>query len=177
MSESTDYISRLLHKQLTVCGYAGSTRTFGFGPYSEVTGVRGNTRYHTDIGVHVQCAWRMILDGVVRVGSADWWHPSVDSIPTVDEDWDPVTGGSEQDMALRQLFGDWPTDRKVLLNQRGGLFVTQVTISGANDLMIQLDKNCTLEIFVDGRQGEHWRILDSQIDKHLVCKDNCLRRL
>lgn len=175
MCELRSYASIFLRKQLTVCGYAGNMRTFGFGPYSDVRSVSGRIKYQTDLSLHVQCSWRIVLDGQILVGCSDWWRPTASATGATDADWDPASGGSEQDEILRNLLGDWPDERKVLLNKRSMLFVTGVDVSDVNDVKIQFDKRYVLELFADGQAAEHWRIVDAQLGQHLIFEGNTLR--
>lgn len=76
---------------------------------------------------------------------------------TEPDDWEPVRGGSLQELRLRQLF-DCPGDERPLTNKTDRLVVTGVEMNQCGDCRIVFDGALRLVIFPASSAGEYWRL-------------------
>ncbi len=152
----------ILGLQLATASYAANMRTFGF--QAEAPKQESPQWY-----LHLQCPWRILSAERVVTGSSDWYQTADGSVP--DEDWDPATGGSLQDLEIAEMFRDKPAGRNPLHNHTGAMQVLSVDVNPIGDLTIQLSGPFVIEAFPMGSTGEFWRLFkDDDAGPHYVCE-------
>lgn len=132
--------------------------TFGFGTES-VQVRRGQPIRIADYRLHIQEIWRIVRDGVIQLGYADYFYPPRDS--TV----------ARQDFVAREaprtrrddLIDDW------MAHEAPGHVVREVRGTDAGDLTIVFEDGCVLETFAssattdaDG-SDEFWRLIPPRV--------------
>lgn len=138
------------------CTRAADLASFQFGARSKVRDFRGATREIGEFALHVQCAWRIVREDRVIVGSRDLYYPAdysgEEEIPP-GFDWDRDL--NLRDKRVQLLFGDGPVEFTVLKTEAGA----------AGSLSIALRGNLFLDIFpYDSLPHEHWRLFDPRTD-------------
>lgn len=156
----------LVGSQLTVAGYAGSMRTFGFGPIVERQATRG-IALRTPFGIHVDGAWRLTQGDRIVTGFDDWFNPPV-GFDRVENDWVPEKHGNLQTIVLAELFKDKAYDGRALRNRSTELFVLSVEADVFRGCSIRLSPDFVLTIFPTSLHSEAWRLIDFQNGVHTV---------
>jgi hypothetical protein len=136
---------------------------FGFGDLIS-DDFRGRTREVSQYALHIQCPWRIVQDGRLLVGRADWQWPPLGS---------DVSYGDF-------IEADAPRSRREDFFDEIGLHigheVVNVVGSETGDLRIVLTDGCALEVFPDSAStspdelhDEHWRFFTpGSDDRHFV---------
>jgi hypothetical protein len=108
---------------------------------------RGDTVEVGEYALNVQCAWRIVRDDAVLVGSRDLIHPADHFAgPRDDFDWDQ--DWNRRDDRIEALFA----------NSRS-FVVRRVDVGAAGALRIDLGDDHALELFPqDSMVGERWRL-------------------
>ena len=136
-------------KPLQSVGRAGLI-WFQLGALHEQHDQRGRTRLLGEFALHIQCPWRIRVDGRLLVGHQDF------SVIGVRDDkgfYQPQPGLSWGDQVLENISS------ALLL---GPLTVTAVVLKQQGDLRINLDQGHTLEVFnTSSTDEEVWRVIKS----------------
>lgn len=140
---------------------AADMQMFEFGPLVSDVAARSGTDIGA-IGLHVQCPWRIRLDGQILVASGDLEIPT-SSTPLDSDAFDPnEIGTTLRDERIDEFLAGEPR------------MVTDVEASVSGDLAIRFGERFTLEVFVerswDSREPrESWRLLFIDSDRpHIV---------
>jgi hypothetical protein len=108
-----------------------------------------------DVGavtLHLQCAWRIVTDHRVVVGSGDRLIPrSNPEVIPEDFSW------NEPNATLcDEKLEEW-----LRAHEAAPLVVTAVTTQVGGAFVVHFGDSTTLEVFPDGSVGEQWRIIDA----------------
>ena len=131
--------------------------TFGFGAES-VEVQRGESIRIAEYRLHIQEIWRIVRDGVILLGYADYFFPPRDSTVRREDFVARLAARTRRD----DLIDDWSTH---------GLdhIVREVHGTDAGDLAIVFEDGCTLETFAssattdpDG-SDEFWRLIPPRV--------------
>ncbi len=132
--------------------------TFGFGTET-VQVQRGEPIRVADYRLHIQEIWRIVRDGSILVGYADYFYPPRDSAVRREDFVARVAARTRRD----DLIDDWST------HTAPGHIVREVRGTGAGDLAIVFEDGCTLETFAssattdtDGTD-EFWRLIPPRV--------------
>jgi hypothetical protein len=140
--------------------------TFGFGRLTERETHRGRDEV-PEYRLHIQSQWRIVRDGALVVGYADWHYPPRGSTAAY---WD-FRERDESRNRRDDLVDDWVAhgaDAHVVREIRG-------TTTG--DLVLTFEDGCLLETFAnhatstDVGDDEFWRLLPPPVsgdDPHFV---------
>jgi len=125
----------------------------GFGPLVEVDHRSGKRHLVSDLYLHIQETWRIVRNGAVQVGHADWHYPPVGSgVSYVDFD-----AKESRHTARDDLVKAWQG------HEGAGHVVASASGTDAGDLRIVFEDECLLETFVNqasvGDADEIWRLL------------------
>ena len=132
--------------------------TFGFGTES-VQVRRGQPIRIADYRLHIQEIWRIVRDGVIQLGYADYFYPPRDSAVR------------RQDFVAREAPADAPRRpvRRLEAHEAPGHVVREVRGTDAGDLAIVFEDGCVLETFAssattdaDG-SDEFWRLIPPRV--------------
>jgi hypothetical protein len=147
-----DLAEKLTGSRLTIVSYAADMRGFVFEGAFE----KDNPRGPLELFLHVQCAWRIELANRIVTGNFDWYEPA-DAAEDMGEDWDPATGGSLQDMRLREMLRDSSVAGPVR-SQEKDFRVSKVDVTCFGDLDVCFDNGFTLRLFPSRSRSESWRL-------------------
>jgi hypothetical protein len=158
-TEPSQLLRALVGKTMWTSRRAADMATFQFGRRIQVKDYYGRPSEIGEYAMHVQCAWRIVRDDNVIVGSRDLYYPAGDtqndSIPE-SFDWD--RDQNRRDNLLESLFSG------------RGFTVRSVHLAAAGMCRIEFDEDASLEIFPDDSlTHEHWRLFATQdADTQLV---------
>jgi hypothetical protein len=141
---------------------AADMAEIGFGPTETMEGRRGPREVSSFI-LHVQCAWRIVRDGRVIVGSLDY------NFPPIASEIDPID--FEPRNARRNLRDD--LEQAFLAHLDGPHLVGSVEGRSTGDIRIVFADGCAFETFVWSAQrvetkDEHWRFFRPNSKTHFV---------
>ena len=141
---------------------AADMADIGFGANETMHGPLGSHEVSSFI-LHVQCAWRIVRDGRVIVGSLDYHFPPIDSAI------DPADFEARD--ARRNLRDD--LEAAFLAHLDGPHFVEAVEGRSTGDVRIVFVDGCVFETFVWSAQraetdDEHWRFFRPNAPTHFV---------
>jgi hypothetical protein len=147
-AEIEEALNVLVGKPLWSSGRAVDLEWFQFGQRRTVTAFPGETKEVGEYALHVQCAWRIIRDDAVVVGSRDLCYPpaEADDEP-LDFDWEH--NPNRRDVRIAELFQ----------NETRQFVVREVQVQNAGSFTLVLDDGYALDVFPHGSlSGEHWRL-------------------
>ena len=141
---------------------AADMADIGFGPERVIETGLGPHQVNEFI-LHIRCAWRVVAEGRILVGSSDLYFPPLSSDIAAD-DFDAGT-------AKRTLRDDLVD--ALLAHREGPHIVAKVVGSSTGDLRLEFDDGCALETFASSAQrpdarDEHWRFFQSDSESHFV---------
>ncbi len=143
---------------LAYAGRAVDMGTFGFGAES-VQVQRGQPIRIADYRLHIQEIWRIVRDGAIVLGYADYFYPPRESAVRREDFVARNAPRTRRD----DLIDDWST------HAAPGHVVREVRGTDAGDLAIVFEDGCTLETFassattdVDG-SDEFWRLIPPRV--------------
>jgi hypothetical protein len=132
--------------------------TFGFGAES-IQVQRGQPVRVADYRLHIQEIWRIVRDGAIVLGYADYFYPPRDSTVRREDFVARVAPRTRRD----DLIDAWST------HTAPGHIVREVRGTDAGDLAIVFEDGCTLETFAssattdeDG-SDEFWRLIPPRV--------------
>ena len=143
-----DLLQELIGKTMWTCRRAADMSTFQFGQRFQTKDFVGRPSDVGEYALHIQCAWRIVRDGAVVVGSSDLYYPadySTEDVvpPTFNWDHDP----NRRDRLLTSLF------------EGHGFELRKVTLGTAGFCRMEFDGDLQLEIFPTNSVGEEqWRL-------------------
>ena len=153
-------LKELVGLKTFVSNYAADMRAFGF-RYPD------DSSQSSEWYLHIQCSWRIKSVDQVITGSFDWFEP-VDANRDLGDQWDPATGGSLQELKLRDVFQDFGASRPIH-NHTDNLVVTAASANKFGDLTIDLTGGFQLDVFPAGSRGEFWRIFKhGDLNSHFI---------
>jgi len=150
MSGTPD-IRELVGLQFSVTHHAGNMRMFHFGKVTR----EGPRRARGECALHVQCPWRIESGNEMVTGFHDWWHFVGGAQPV---DWEPGTGGSLQELRLRELFACPLDEDRLIINKTASLVVTDVGTDAHGGCRIALDNHLFIVVLPCTAAGEYWRL-------------------
>jgi hypothetical protein len=153
-------LSPLAGKRLWGFRRAADLAVFHFGA-RRVVSDRGSLLEVGDYALHLQCAWRIVRDETVLVGSGDVYYPpeSVNGERAESFDWD--RGPNLRDLRLSALFEE----------TQQGFLVSRAQAENAGSFEISFELGLALQVFPDDsvQEHEHWRLFVPDSDKpHFV---------
>jgi hypothetical protein len=165
--------------KLAIARNAGSMKNFQFGAIKAHPTGKGTVGKYA---LHIQCPWRLVVaerswqipsKNLIVSGSGDWWEPAErgDNF-----DWNENRlAPSLQQKALTELFQEYDEGTKSWINISDQLVVQQVESDDYGGLEIHLSGGYRLQVFPDGKSGEHWRFFQPGTeDLHFVMEDGIL---
>jgi uncharacterized protein DUF6968 len=171
--------------KLSIARNAGSMKNFQFGtimPHPTGKGTIGQYALHIQCPwrmVVPQCAWKVPTKNLILTGSGDWWEPTESGENFDWDDWNKNRlTPSLQQKALAELFQEYDEATKSWINISDQLVVEQVESDDYGGLDIHLSGGHRLQVFPDGRSGEHWRLFEPSTEApHFVMEDGTLRSI
>jgi hypothetical protein len=168
--------------KLSIARNAGSMKNFQFGAIKTRSAGKGTVGQYA---LHIQCPWRMVvaecawripLKYLIMSGSGDWWEPAERGDNFDWGDWNEHRlTPSLQQKALAELFQKYDEGTKSWINISDDLVVQQVESDDYGGLEIHLSGGYRLQVFPDGKSGEHWRFFQPGTeDPHFVMEDGIL---
>jgi hypothetical protein len=156
-------IDSLLGLKIFLTSHAADMREFGFhAPDPE------DNSQTSEWFLHIQCAWRIESSNEIMTGSFDWFEPA-DPTRDTEPNWDPATGGSLQELKLREIFRDF--ENQPIYNQTTNFLVLDAVMAAVGDLVIGLSGGFRIRVFPAGSKGEFWRLFKKgDPDSHFVCE-------
>lgn len=159
-TKSSQYLNRVLNKQIRVMGRASNMLWIGIGEKVMSANRRGEEVEKSEFALHVQSTWRIINTEKkeILLASSDFYSPREETISNKNFEWD-IQGNN--------LF-----DKKapVWLQKVKPVFIEQYKLNRWGDLLLVLSNGERIEIYVDASDNtECWRMLDSNNkNEHLV---------
>jgi hypothetical protein len=155
-SELLKALCQLQQLPLTRILSAGTMPMFTFGELRTGPSPRGGTRENGTFELHIQCAWRIVHNSTVYMGSGDY-YPDLDN-SLREREWDEVIK-ARIDHLFATMSQDDLTANNVTVDEFGGF---------------ELFFNCgaVLGVFADAsHESEYWRIFQPDDKKsHVVCE-------
>ncbi len=170
MNDPMDPVCRtLVGNELVGSNRAAEMEMFSFGDEVSWQDRRGRVRTVPRFGLHVQCAWRIVREGRVVVGSDDLLEPRSD-LPDKEHFDANEIGVTRREELLEEFFKERGARPRV---------VEKCEFGEAGWLRLTLDQDCALELFPDGSaqaDTEYWRLLDV-VGEHIVVGGMGVKRL
>lgn len=166
-SKATQYLDRILNKQISAIGRASNMLWLGIGDKTMVVNSRGLEVEKSTFSLHVQSTWRIVdkEKQEIILASSDFYSPYDETKSWEEFDWD-VIGNN--------LF-----DRKapLWLQEVMPVSIEEYKINRWGDLLLILSNGERFEIYVDASDDtECWRMLEGNSEKeHLVMTGSGLR--
>jgi hypothetical protein len=115
-----------------------------------------------EYALHVQCPWRLIMDGVIFAGQSDLYNPRE---RTPNFDWDYWYKKSDWpdnllEHKIRSILKGYDPATRSIENATEGFVVEKAEATEIGDARIYFSGGCVWECFPNGCEGEHWRLLD-----------------
>jgi len=141
--------------------------TFGFGrlvsrePRSRKS--RGQTVPVPEFRLHIQCQWRIVQDGAILVGYADWhWPPQGSEVAY--HDFEEADAPRTRRDDLVEAF---------MAHGEAAHLVDRAEGEATGDLRVAFGDGCVLEVFptqstADDPHDDHWRLLPPDDGPHFV---------
>jgi hypothetical protein len=137
------------------CFHFGALRE---GPPLLLASRRGQRNLVGEIALHVQCPWRLDMEGSIITGLTDLWSRSPGSQTLDDDEWDWDKHGCLQDHLIDKFF---MSNREII--------VTSVSVDVAGSFTVTMSQSVVLRVFVAGCHGEDWRLFNiHNEDPHFV---------
>jgi len=143
----------LVGMDLVNTGRAGSIQWFAFGRHASAEQQDSDL---ADFAVHVICPWRLVRDGHVLMGNADFYRPASEDVS--DDEFNAATIGSRAiDERIAQVKSD--------LNARR--HEVKACVVNALGFILKMDVTA-LEVFPDGSSVAHselefWRLFQPHL--------------
>ena len=156
-------LSKLVSLPLAIARDAASMKNFQFGlirPHSSGTGTVG------EYALHIQCPWRLVREGGILTGSADFYEPAEANKEVDLRDW---RAGNLQRKRLGEVLRSFDDATRSWVNGTGELVVASVAADDLGGFELVLSGGFRLQVFPCGSRGEDWRFFDPGGDgPHLV---------
>lgn len=162
-------LQKLIGLKLSRTALAADMRTLQFGN----TEARQGGGVVGELGLHVQCPWRLESDAGIITGSDDLYVPSEKSDQS-EEPFDWEKGGSLQDKALRELLEGYDESTGQIVNSTNLLVVEDICSDWAGGFCLALSGGYRFLVFPNGTRREAWRLFRPSRDgytsneKHFV---------
>lgn len=158
-----DALSALIGSTIILAAHAGDMSEFIFRP--PATQMDTSPKQWS---LYIQCPWRLDSMGEIVTGYFDWFERA-EANEQIEDGWDPASGGSLQELRLREKFNDPLPSGGAIRNQSGDFRVTGVSSTAFGDLEITLTGQFKLRLFPSGSRGEFWRVFaKGDLTSHLV---------
>ena len=153
----------ILNLPLTIARDAGNMKNFQFGTIRDHPSGDGTIG---DYALHIQCPWRIVADGRILTGSADYYEPVVEG---EEVNLDDRRSGNLQRKLLGSLFPTCDARTRSQINETTAVIVTAVHADRFGGLDVELSGGFRLQIFPSGSRGEDWRFFSPRgDDRHFV---------
>jgi len=156
-------LSKLVSLRLAIARDAGNMKNFQFGvirPHPAGKGTVG------EYALHIQCPWRLLHEGDIVTGSADYYEPA-----EMDDEVDLQDGqaGNLQRKRLGETLRSYDAATSSWINGTGELVVESIVVDDFGGFEISLSGKFRLQVFPSGSRGEYWRLFaPGSEDEHLV---------
>lgn len=150
----------LIKQPLIDIGRAGNLLWISFGKELFITDKNGCKKSKRKYALHIQCAWRIVNDSRIIVGSRDFYTPRT-GLGNISFEWDnPGVNRFDEKIEELQDLSRSTIVEGVVADEFGGL-------------KIIFDSGIRLEIFPDeSLEDEFWRfIIAGETSKHFVVFD------
>jgi hypothetical protein len=144
-------LSSVVGLPLAIARDAGNMKNFQFGKIRPDPSGKGTIG---DFALHLSCPWRLVTNNRILTGSADYFEPAVES---EDVNLDDQRSGNLQRRRLREIFTDYDSKTRSLVNETDARIVTAVHSDQFGGLDLDLTGGFRLQVFPTGSRGEDWR--------------------
>ena len=150
----------LIKQPLTDIGRAGNLLWLSFGKKIFVVDKNGCKKTQSEYALNIQCAWRIVKDCRIIVGSRDFYIPRTD-LQIDSFEWD-TQGVNRFDEKIEELN----------FHQRYGI-VDKISADEFGGIKITFNSSIVLEVFPDDSlEDEFWRfIVSGKASRHFVVFD------
>ncbi len=168
--EIDEQVRRLVGLPLRYWGRAADMATLGFGEIvnreSSSPRSRGKLVEVPEFALHIQCHWRIVRDGGILVGYADWqWPPAGSAVAYLDFDAPDAPRNRRDDLV--DAFVGHGAQAHIVEAAVGAM---------AGDLRLEFADECVLEVVPDyatqdDPHDEYWRLLlpdEGPVHRHFV---------
>ncbi len=170
--------------KVSVARNAGDMKNFQFGAMTPHPTGKGTVGQYA---LHIQCPWRIVTEqqpwripatDPMITGSGDWWEPAIKSDSFEWEGWNEHRSTpSLQEHLLEALFQHYDSETKSYVNVSDHLVVQQVEADDCGGLNIHLSGGFRLQVFPNGKSGEHWRFFSPGTETpHVILADGKLNQ-
>ena len=154
-TQAINTLNSILGKPLRYIKRCSDMIDIGFGDMIKELNSKGKTQIKPEFAIHIQCPFRVIIEGSIVVGSEDIYIPQNTSEGSLDLD------------ALRSTRFDVIVES--LNSYMGNECVNNVILGSLGDITIELTKLTIQALVVGSSENEDWRFLELTGDKkHLV---------
>lgn len=150
----------LLKQPLIDIGRAGNLLWLSFGRKIFITDKNGCKKPKNEYALHIQCAWRIVKDTRIIVGSRDFYTPRT-GITSDSFAWD-TPGANRVDEKIEEL--------KAL---QSNVVIDKIAADEFGGIKVTFNSGINLEVFPDDSlEDEFWRlIVAGEPSKHFVVFD------
>ncbi len=157
-------ISKLVNKRFNCIARAADMLGLFLGEDFFFASKIGKTAAVAEYSLHVQSPWRFREESQILLASRDVYEPYAESVP---EDWAyDIVGRPDELSSVFDVYA------KRLMAKMQGTWVTECSLSPANDVTIRFSNGVVFEQFMSAsRKNEQWRLLDYVENTHTICYD------